>query len=144
MATVQSLADGWTNAAGAAQASMTPSSDSRLILLDPSDNCLIAATRLIAGTEIRIDGALVRLAKDVDLGHKLARRDIAAGEKIRRCGALIGTCTVPAARGAHLHLHNLRSDYIPTYTLSDGEAFIGKTVRAKGSPPLEPSERETR
>ena len=100
--------------------------DPRLLVLDDSDNCLIAATRLAAGTELAIDGARVRLAEDIELGHKLARRDIAAGEKIRRCGALIGTATAAAARGRHLHTHNLRSDYIPTYTLTGGHEFVAQ------------------
>ena len=98
--------------------------DPRLILLDRADNCLIAATRLPAGTTLRIDGVAVRLERDIELGHKLARHDIAAGEKVVRCGALIGTCTRPTARGSHLHIHNLRSDYIPTYTLAEGERYV--------------------
>jgi hypothetical protein len=103
---------------------MSQTTDPRLLLLDESDNCLIAATRLAAGERLEIDGVTTRLKKEIDLGHKLARRDIAAGEKVRRCGALIGTCTTGAARGAHLHTHNLRSDYIPTYTLAAGESYI--------------------
>jgi hypothetical protein len=34
--------------------------------------------------------------------------------------------TAPVAIGAHIHTHNLRSDYIPTYTLAgEGQHFIG-------------------
>jgi hypothetical protein len=43
-----------------------------------------------------------------------------------RYGAIIGTVTAPIAAGAHVHTHNLESDYLPTYTLGDeGHHFIG-------------------
>jgi hypothetical protein len=93
------------------------SSDPRLLLLGPQDNVLAVATSLAAGTEVAIEGASVRVAVPVALGHKLARRDIAAGEKIVKYGALIGHATRDIRRGEHVHLHNLASDYLPTYTL---------------------------
>jgi altronate dehydratase len=93
------------------------SSDPRLILLRPEDNCLAVAASLEAGTELEIEGRRVVLAAGVGIGHKLARRDIAAGEKILKYGAVIGSATAPIRRGEHVHLHNLASDYIATYTL---------------------------
>ena len=41
-------------------------------------------------------------------------------------GAIIGTASAPIARGEHIHTHNLESDYLPTYTLEAGRAFVGK------------------
>ncbi|MBL8384698.1 MAG: UxaA family hydrolase [Burkholderiales bacterium] len=93
------------------------SSDRRLILLAPGDNCLAVAAALAAGSAVEIDGARVVLADAVEIGHKLARRDIGAGEKVVKYGAVIGSATRPIRRGEHIHLHNLASDYIPTYTL---------------------------
>ena len=55
--------------------------DVRLILLSPQDNCLIAAARLEAGTEVEIEGERVTLSKAIDLGHKVARGALA---KIRK------------------------------------------------------------
>lgn len=91
--------------------------DARVILLAPEDNCVAVAASLAAGTRLLIDGALVEIAADIGIGHKLARRDIAAGEKVLKYGAIIGSATQVIPRGAHIHLHNLASDYIPTYTL---------------------------
>ncbi|MDB5807509.1 MAG: hydrolase [Betaproteobacteria bacterium] len=91
--------------------------DSRVILLAPEDNCVAVAATLAAGTRLLIDGAMVLIERDIGIGHKLARRDIAPGEKILKYGAIIGSATRPIARGAHIHLHNLASDYLPTYTL---------------------------
>jgi hypothetical protein len=91
--------------------------DLRLILLAPQDNCVAVAASLAAGEHVLIDGVEVVIDQAIGIGHKLARREIAPGEKILKYGAIIGSATQPIARGAHIHLHNLASDYIPTYTL---------------------------
>ena len=98
--------------------------DSRLLLLSPDDNCLIAATMLEAGTSVEMEGGTVVLATTIALGHKLARHALSAGEKILRYGAPIGHVTRDVVQGEHLHTHNLESDYLPTYTLDAGHAFV--------------------
>jgi len=98
----------------------------RLLLMAPEDNCLIARMPLAAGEVLEIDGTPVTLPEAIPLGYKVARHAIKAGEKVLRYGAIIGTATVPIAIGAHIHTHNLESDYIPTFTLDeDGHHFIG-------------------
>jgi hypothetical protein len=98
--------------------------DPRLILLSPQDNCLIAAARLESGSQVEIEGEQVTLAKTIDLGHKVARRALVKDEKVLRYGAVIGHVTEAVARGAHLHTHNLESDYLPTYTHDTGHEFV--------------------
>lgn len=98
--------------------------DPRLILLSPADNCLIAAARLAAGTQVDIEGERVTLAKTIELGHKVARRELAKDDKVLRYGASIGHVTATVARGEHLHTHNLASDYLPTYTHDAGHEFV--------------------
>ncbi|MBB4512902.1 UxaA family hydrolase [Paraburkholderia fungorum] len=106
------------------QTSQTSQTDPRLILLSPADNCLIAAARLDAGTQVEIEGERVTLTKTIDLGHKVARRELAKDDKVLRYGAVIGHVTKAVARGAHLHTHNLESDYLPTYTHDAGHEFV--------------------
>ncbi|MEX3950019.1 UxaA family hydrolase [Paraburkholderia sp. EG287B] len=101
-----------------------PHTDSRLILLAPEDNCLIAAARLAAGETVEIEGERVTLAKTIELGHKVARRALEQDEKVLRYGARIGHVNEPVARGEHLHTHNLESDYLPTYTHDAGHEFV--------------------
>jgi hypothetical protein len=108
--------------------------DSRLLLIAPEDNCVIACTNLRAGETLLIDGAPVTLAQPVALGHKLARRALAAGDKVLRYGAAIGHVTGPVAAGEHLHTHNLASDYLPTYTLEHGHEFVHSLSRAGRGP----------
>lgn len=99
--------------------------DVRLLLLSPDDNCLIAATTFEAGAVVEIEGERVPLATTIALGHKLARRALTAGEKVIRYGAPIGHVTCDVAKGEHLHTHNLESDYLPTFTLDAGHAYVG-------------------
>ena len=35
----------------------------------------------------------------------------------------IGSATRDIEPGEHVHLHNMKSDYLPTYTLEDGRLF---------------------
>ena len=92
--------------------------DPRLILLDPRDNVLVVRSRLRAGDALDLGGGAVANAdKDVPLAHKVARRAIRAGEKILKYGAPIGVATADIPAGTHVHVHNVRSDYTPTYTL---------------------------
>lgn len=105
--------------------SSTPAIDARLVLLSPADNCLIACTHLAAGTAVQLEGGTVALDKDIGLGHKLARHAIAAGQQVRKYDAVIGSLRTPVEAGAHIHTHNLDSDYTPTYTLDEGKTFVG-------------------
>ncbi len=102
------------------------SSDRRLVLLAPEDNCVVVAQALERGDRLAIDGEPVQVEKAVGVGHKLARRAIARGEKVLKYGAVIGTASAPIARGEHIHTHNLESDYLPTYTLEAGRTFVAK------------------
>lgn len=91
--------------------------DSRLLELSDSDNVLVALTCLRAGDTVHLQGGPVCLSTPVALAHKLASRPIAAGEKIVKYGACIGTATRNIAAGEHVHVHNVASDYTPTYHL---------------------------
>ena len=99
--------------------------DPRLLLTVPEDNCLVVCAPLAAGESVVIEGQAVSITNPIAIGHKIARRAIAVHEKIIRYGAIIGHAVGPIAVGEHIHLHNLESDYIPTYTQEDGHRFAG-------------------
>lgn len=99
--------------------------DRRLLLLNGADNVFIATSRIRAGEEVMVEGAHVALPADLPIGHKLSRRAIAAGEKIIKYGAPIGSATADIAPRAHVHVHNVRSDYTPTYHLEGLRAEQG-------------------
>lgn len=102
------------------------SDDARLMLLWPDDNVFVARARIAAGETISVGGQRVLVSQEVALGHKLARRAIAAGEKIVKYGAPIGSATADIAPGAHVHVHNIRSDYTPTHHLYEARAKHGE------------------
>ena len=107
-----------------------PLLSSGLLLMSPDDNCLIARTRLAAGTEVVIDGQPATLPHNVDLGHKLARQALQPGDKVLRYGAIIGSVTAAIPIGGHIHTHNLESDYIQTFTLGqDGHHFLARDAQ---------------
>ena len=89
-----------------------------LLQLAPSDPIAVALRDIEAGESIVMpDGRSLRVAARVPFGFKLAVRPIAAEEKVHKYRVPIGTATVPIAPGEIVHLHNLRSDYIPTQRL---------------------------
>lgn len=93
------------------------------ILLHPDDNVLVLAEPIQAGQAIEIDGAMLIAAGDVAVGHKIARRALVVGEKILKYGAPIGSMTASAVAGEHVHMHNMKSDYIASHTrLATGES----------------------
>jgi altronate dehydratase len=97
---------------------MTP-----LLRLAESDPVGIATRDIAAGEELRVGDVRVVAATAVPLGHKIALRRIAAGEKVEKYRVPIGTATADIAPGETVHTHNLRSNYIPTYTLEAGHRF---------------------
>ena len=100
-------------------------SDPRLLLLAPGDNVLVVRKAIERGERIMVAGMLVDTGGYVGMGHKLAARAIGVGEKIIKYGAPIGSATVPIQIGDHVHIHNVKSDYTPTYALPPEEADDG-------------------
>ena len=92
-----------------------------LLRLSPDDNVLVAARRLEAGSPVEIDGTTIQLGTALGFGHKVAARPIATGDKIIKCRTPIGSATCDIETGEHLHLHNMKSDYLPTFIRSDME-----------------------
>jgi hypothetical protein len=77
-------------------------SQPRLLLLSPADNVLVATSSTDA----------------IPIGFKVARHAIAAGEKVIKWGAPIGSATRDIAAGEVVHVNNMRSDYMPTFAES--------------------------
>jgi hypothetical protein len=98
--------------------------DPRLLLLHPADNVLTVIATLEAGEHVRVDDHEVEVPKRLPIGHKVAARGIAAGEKIIKYGAPIGSAKQAIVAGEHVHTHNVRSDYLPTVLREDQARFF--------------------
>jgi hypothetical protein len=102
--------------------------DPRLLMLAPGDSVYVLRAAIDAGEAIMVDGQQVVVEKRIGMGHKLAAKAMGPEDKVIKYGAPIGSATQPIAIGEHVHLHNLKSDYTPTYALPDDQTDAG--VRA--------------
>lgn len=98
--------------------------DARVLVLAPGDNVAVAKSDIDIGTTLTVMGEPVTLKTRVDVGHKFAFKKVAKGEKLVKYGAPIGVATQDIAPGDYMHIHNVTSDYIPTYTLDEGHEFF--------------------
>ena len=75
------------------------------IRLHPDDDVVIARMEIATGTLIAKEkvSALVT----IPAGHKLAVRDVAQGQPVRRYNQIIGFSTRPIRAGEHVHVHNI-------------------------------------
>lgn len=89
-----------------------------LIVLHRNDNIAVSCRDLAPGETVRIDDQELLVRQSVPLGHKFARRLVKKGEKILKYGAPIGSAIVDIAAGEHVHLHNMKSEYLPSHTRS--------------------------
>jgi altronate dehydratase small subunit len=94
---------------------MNAAVDRRLLLLSKQDNVVVALVNLKEGDVVHIDGDAVTLRADAPLGFKVARYGLAVGDKVLKYGACIGSVTVAIVRGEVVHVHNMKSDYLPTH-----------------------------
>jgi D-threo-aldose 1-dehydrogenase len=90
--------------------------DARLILLHPDDNVLICVRAIEVGDVLPVSGGTIPAREGIAIGHKVARFDLHAGDKIIKYGAPIGSMTANAATGGWVHMHNMKSDYISSHT----------------------------
>ncbi|HEU4627068.1 MAG TPA: altronate dehydratase family protein [Steroidobacteraceae bacterium] len=67
----------------------------------------MAVCDLAAGESVEIDGRRVVTRAPIACGHKVALRDIAAGESVRKYGWPIGRALRAIAAGEHVHTANL-------------------------------------
>lgn len=102
---------------------MENSNSSFLIRLSADDNVMVVARSLHRNEAFQIGDKKFATAAPLGLGHKIAARDIKAGEKILKYGTPIGSATCDIAQGDHVHLHNMKSDYLPTFTLDEDRKY---------------------
>jgi len=96
----------------------------KLLSIHREDNVLIVVAPIRPGDREMFDGQEVMFTQNIAIGHKVALRDIETGEKIVKCGVPIGSAKEKIPAGSHIHLHNLKSDYLATYTLDKDHVFV--------------------
>ncbi|MFP3194955.1 MAG: UxaA family hydrolase [Caldivirga sp.] len=88
----------------------------RFAIHNREDNVGVAIEDIRAGEEAqgvyiedRSMGPVIKALEDIPLGHKIALRDIKAGERVIKYGRVIGVATRDIKVGEHVHIHNVKS-----------------------------------
>ena len=89
--------------------------DERLLRLSPLDSVLVAIRSIEVGSPLQIGDYEIVVAERIAVGFKVAARSILAGEKVFKYGAPIGSAVRDIAVGEIVHIHNMKSDYLPTF-----------------------------
>jgi len=86
-----------------------------ILLHEPDDDVGVAVRDLKKGEQVgtvTLEGksvADIKLVDDVPLGHKVAMKDLTQGKDVIEYGRVIGATSQSAARGSHVHTHNLKT-----------------------------------
>jgi len=95
------------------------------IQLNSQDNVAVALGRIPVGTPI--GGGLICRGPIPD-GHKIATREIARNEPVRKYGHIIGFASQPIRPGEHVHTHNVgMRDFVRNHAFS-AEAHLTEYV----------------
>ena len=85
---------------------------SLIIVLSAEDNVGVAIKPIAPGADVAAGDIRLTARDEVPIGHKIALETIAPGQKIVKFGVPVGSATQPIAAGAHVHMHNVKSDYL--------------------------------
>ena len=92
-----------------------------VLVLHAEDNVVVCRRDVRAGERLLIEGDVLIASNDVALGHKIARYLIHRGAPVVKYGMSIGSSTSEIQPGDWVHLHNMKSDYIPSHTRDSKE-----------------------
>jgi altronate hydrolase len=84
-----------------------PADTTRVHVVAAGDDVAVAVSDLAAGDLIAVEGGSVQTREPIPRGHKVALREIAAGESVRKFGWPIGQALQPIAQGSLVHTGNL-------------------------------------
>lgn len=82
------------------------------LLINGADNVVTVTQRLEEGSDVVFlaDGGCVAVrTSGVPAYHKVARRDIRAGEDVVKYGQVMAVATRDIRAGEHVHTHNVKS-----------------------------------
>lgn len=67
--------------------------------------------KTLSGWVMATNGTIsVKSLEGIPLGHKIALRDIRAGEQVMKYGHSIGRTTALVKKGAHVHVQNTKTE----------------------------------
>jgi altronate dehydratase small subunit len=85
----------------------------KAIVMKEKDNVCTVVEEVVAGTDVGMDVGgkvlVINAGDSIQMGHKLATREIAQGDIVVKYGEIIGRATQNIAVGRHVHVHNMES-----------------------------------
>ena len=91
----------------------------KLIHIHPMDNVVVALDAMTRGEQVELTGGkVVTASEDIPRGHKVALKEIKAGESIMKYGCAIGSATRDILPGEWVHTHNVKTGLSETMTYS--------------------------
>ena len=82
------------------------------IQLNKNDNVVISLRNFEKGEKIKYLKNYITIKRKIGFGHKVAIKSIKKGDKILKYGLSIGSATKSIEIGEHVHIQNLRPDYV--------------------------------
>ena len=86
------------------------------VLHDPNDSVAVVvvegvtAGATLIGLILDEDRTItVPCVQDIPIGHKVALKDLGVGDAVIKYGVDIGKVVQPIAKGAHAHIHNIKT-----------------------------------
>jgi (2R)-sulfolactate sulfo-lyase subunit alpha len=85
------------------------------LIHDEKDDVGVAVVDIKAGEKVTgrtldtHENSEVTALEDVPLGHKIALRDFSEGDTVIKYGQDIGKVVAQIKKGAHVHVHNLKT-----------------------------------
>ena len=86
-----------------------------LLVHDKADTVgVVVVEGVVAGQELGVHLAddsdfRVTAAHDIPIGHKVALADLTSGQDVTKYGETVGRMVASAARGDHVHTHNMKT-----------------------------------
>ena len=81
-----------------------------ILQINKLDNVAVALKDLAKGDIVSVNDFTVTVQEDIPSGHKIALKNIAAGENIIKYSFPIGHADGAIAPGSHVHTHNLKTN----------------------------------
>jgi (2R)-sulfolactate sulfo-lyase subunit alpha len=88
---------------------------------DAEDAVAVVIADVSSGSEIPLvtldgtDCGTVTAVEDIPLGHKVAVRDVEAGNQVIKYGRSIGKASTAIKKGQHVHTQNVKSERWTTH-----------------------------
>jgi altronate dehydratase len=104
-----------------------------LIRLSEQDNVAVATANLAKGVMVELDGLRLVTRDPIPFAHKIAIRSIEAGGRVFKYGVPIGRAKVRVEAGEHVHVHNIKSDYVNNEVDFFEEAAVDQPAKGAAS-----------